>query len=366
MTPPRSDLRGYILNPTRGWKEVAYSHFDDSHALVEGDMLVDKQHLLSAPPEEDHGLVAVSQARKWPQGVIPYAADEDFALKPELQTMIEFWESNTSLRFVPKTNQAAWMQFKNETMNYCGHASLSAPISGPLNVFVKQRCGVKTLSHETLHAVNMHHEWSRWDATQHLNFSASWPFGVPTESSRGGQILLGPFDFSSVSLGNYIYYGISRKDGNPWQIATILSQGDIAGIQSHYAAEFAKRSNGGGIVVTPTPAPVVVVTPTPPPVAVVARAKFICSVQVGTCKVPENLTPLLSQEFTMGAPTTAYGCAKLAEPIIAHCSSSASLKVVLTEQLIRDTQITSSRELGSLVLNQQSAPSTLTAADVNQ
>jgi hypothetical protein len=204
---------------------------ETDEALLEGDILVDP----SMPPSVAGNATA---SRPWPGGVVSYVIDPSLPNKQRVTQAIAHWESRTGIRFVQRTNQAAYVAFVpgNSCSSFVGRTGSRQPIN------LASGCDTGTVIHEIGHAVGLWHEQSRSDRDNHVRvLLANVARGMESNFDRTRFTSPGAYDLGSIMHYGSTYFSangrptLTRLDGSlivPNRSA--LSTGDIAGIAAIY------------------------------------------------------------------------------------------------------------------------------------
>ena len=189
----------------------------------------------------------------WPNGVIPYDIDLEFASEPifleALEEAIDFWHSHTVVRWIPRTTEELGVlrisvtDLSASAIGTTGVASVGYHGGGSLwlaSSYLDQlsdsrdsrhtdaikKSILDTLHHEMGHVVGLLHEHQRKDSSQYT-FS-----GALANTARYSLPIIGvgPYDFASGMSYRVLSrpYGITH--GN------LLSVGDIDGINRLYGS----------------------------------------------------------------------------------------------------------------------------------
>jgi len=229
---------GHIVT-TEGVFKAHYEKVGDYY-LTEGDILVEP---VRAPKKGEKSTFR--RTGRWENNTVPYEIDPSIPNQFRLQTAIEYFANNTTVRLVPRTNEKDYVYFKNNGDADC--SSFVGRKGGKQTINVPAWCGSGSLVHEVMHALGFYHEQSRPDRRKYIkikwmniqlkrwfNFFSS-PFAKKT----------GAFDFDSIML--YPSYNSFAKDPNKPTMTTKsgetfdsqrsgLSEGDLEGLTAAYPA----------------------------------------------------------------------------------------------------------------------------------
>jgi hypothetical protein len=218
------------LDTNEGRLEVA-GEVDE--ALLEGDILTEPD---AAPS------IAGSRAtsKPWPNGVVPYTIAGNLPNQKRVTDAIAHWQARTSLRFVKRTNEVAYVDFVPSTgcSSYIGRIGKRQPIN------LAAACTTGSTIHEIGHAVGLWHEQSRSDRDRYVKIlTANIQAGHAGNFTKTAFASPGAYDLGSIMHYGSTYFSangrptMTRLDGKlivPNRSA--LSTGDIAGIKVLYGA----------------------------------------------------------------------------------------------------------------------------------
>ena len=191
---------------TEGVHKVFYESRGE-YFITEGDILVE--------PALKRGLKATARrSGRWDNGVVPYVIDSSIPNPGRVEEAIQYFNTATKIRMVPRTNETAYVYFKENGSADC--SSFVGRMGGKQAINVPNWCGAGSLIHEILHALGYYHEQSRPDRSKWIkvkwcniqlkrwfNFFAA-PFAKK----------FGAFDFDSIMLYPS-FNGFSKEPSKP-------------------------------------------------------------------------------------------------------------------------------------------------------
>jgi hypothetical protein len=218
--------------------------------ILEGDIGLTESQLGTAAPEGSEigkvssALLASSGTSfKWPNGVVPYTIDPNLAwsIRTKVDQAITHWQTQTSIRFVPRTTEGSWVSFVPSAVGYAwanigrqgGKQTVNLVYANPVGVIV----------HELGHTLGFWHEHTRPDRDSYVtihwgNIRSGLESNFYTLTTG---MTVGPYDIDSImhypsyEFSRNGYATITRKNGTTYPTNyTALSAGDIAAVQQLY------------------------------------------------------------------------------------------------------------------------------------
>ena len=183
------------------------------YVVSHGDLLLGKPTRGDFPQE---GFVPLPKFQDWDGREIAYSLHQDLTDTDRVLKVIEYFNENTPVRFVPLKDQKDSIVFAPSTVPLC--LSYVGKVGGHQPIFLDHRCGEREITHEILHALGFVHEHSRPDRDQYVR--VNWQ---NIEADKQGQYEIvpdamalpyrdRPFDFNSATIYNGTDFGRMRGD----------------------------------------------------------------------------------------------------------------------------------------------------------
>jgi hypothetical protein len=171
--------------------------------IVYGDVLIGKP---TSPDFPERGFIPVPKKQEWGKHEIAFSLHQDLPDPERVLRVIEYFNANTPVRFVPLTDQADSIVFAPTDIPLC--LSYVGRIGGHQPIFLNDRCMDSEITHEVMHALGFVHEHSRPDRDQYVNIR--WGSIDPEAYSQfeivpdalAANVKDRPFDYNSVMIYN--------------------------------------------------------------------------------------------------------------------------------------------------------------------
>lgn len=262
-TPSQGALKeGTLLDAEGREIPIRYEQRANGDMVYQGDILLSPEDLGRGPLAKDAGSVPVKGNRIWYGGTIPYVTEGlDQARLNALNAAIDHWQTNTSIRFVARSNETTYVNIiadPAECMSYVGRQA-----SQPQSFRISPSCGVQGIRHEIGHLVGLWHEHSRPD--RDLSVQVNWQNIITAKRPEYDRwpvsegLTTGPYDFASLMHAHSQFHCIKnasgacvgptlvrRSNGASIPQAAGLSAGDINAVKVLYNSPLVYVQSGVG------------------------------------------------------------------------------------------------------------------------
>ncbi len=208
--PPSANPDGRPEPPPKG--TIPFKLYGDL-VVSYGDVLIGHPTSSQFP---ERGFIPMPKFQEWKGKEIPYSVHQDLPDPERVVKVIEYFNANTPIKFVPLKEQADSIVFAPTNIPLC--LSYVGRIGGHQPIFLDDRCGEREITHEVMHALGFVHEHSRPDRDQFVR--VNWQNIEQDKQSQYeivpetlAEPMKGrPFDYNSVMIYNDTDFGRVRGD----------------------------------------------------------------------------------------------------------------------------------------------------------
>ena len=183
----------------------------DGQAVAFGDTIIGN---LSKDFTEKKGITEMFIPKYWDKGIVPYAIQATAPHQDMIQQAIDYFNKNTSIKFVPYTGQddaIVFVKGEEHCLSYLGRTGGTQPI------YISGLCGTHEILHELMHALGFVHEQSRPDRDQYVDI-----FWNQIQEKYQAQFAMvpevfmqsyfgSPFDAGSIMMYSSHAFGVSPE-----------------------------------------------------------------------------------------------------------------------------------------------------------
>jgi hypothetical protein len=220
------ELRQGVLLDAPGGPAIEYRDLGDGTLLFEGDIALRAPSIGAVGDsnvgQSQQGLFSDKPLGEWPNGIVhyAYASDVPSAVRTRARAAMDLWEANTSIRFLPRTTQAAYVVIRLGDSDY---AEIGRN-GGRQYCTIRSAAITGVIVHELGHTLGLRHEHSRPDRNQ---FIKVYPDRIQTSALGAYAIFYGGTKLGPYDMGSIMHYcrhtfakdpsipTMTRLDGSP-------------------------------------------------------------------------------------------------------------------------------------------------------
>ncbi|TAE17409.1 MAG: hypothetical protein EAZ95_06520 [Bacteroidetes bacterium] len=183
----------------------------DGGYLLEGDILINPDALnLPDEPTLQRAVVINRNESRWKGGILPYTIEAGHPRTADIITSIEYVNSKTNVKLIPRTNEQDYAIFTFKYPNSC-HANIGK-IGGAQYINIGTNCALMSITHEICHTLGFYHEQSRNDRDQYVeilweNIEKDKQGNFQKDEQRATDV--GEYDYGSIM--HYSAYAFSKN-----------------------------------------------------------------------------------------------------------------------------------------------------------